>query len=142
MVRFLFSFSGRLERGPYLLFTLVFSLLILGAILCHPAGRDRPLNLLLSQPWAQLGAALDRVVILQPPLLDLLVSLALALPLLWVWLALTIRRLRALGQSPWWVLVFGVALLPVMWVLALARSATERGGRPEVAQEVSASPAG
>jgi uncharacterized membrane protein YhaH (DUF805 family) len=94
MVRFLFSFSGRLERGSYLLFTVAFSLLSLGATLSHPAGRDRPFNKLMSEPWVQLGAALDRVVILQPMFFDFLVSLALALPLLWVWLALTVRRLR------------------------------------------------
>lgn len=120
----LLRFSGRLGREPYGLLTAVFSGLILA--LAAPTGQS--LTQLFSAPWMVLGRGLDDLVRLSPGPLDGLVSLAVGLPLLWLFCALTARRLRDLDQSPWWtvlVLVSGMTV-PIMIALSIWPSAEPR----------------
>ncbi|MDQ1154610.1 DUF805 domain-containing protein [Brevundimonas sp. SORGH_AS_0993] len=120
----LLRFSGRLGRESYGLLTAVFSGLVF--ILAAPAGQ--PFTQLLSAPWMVLGRALDGLVHLSPGPLDVMASLAVALPLLWLFCALTVGRLRDLGQSLWWtvlVVASGVTV-PIMIALSLCPSAETR----------------
>ncbi len=125
----LLHFSGRLGRGPYGLLTAVFS----GVVLALAASSGQPFFKLFDAPWMVLGRGLDDLVRLSPGPLDGLVSLAVGLPLLWLFCALTARRLRDLGQSPWWtilVVASGVTM-PIMIALSIWPSAEARsvGGR-------------
>jgi len=128
MIRFLFSFSGRTAQGPYALLTLMFATFVWVAA-WH---RDQsfaafPMSALIDQPWQTLGAALDDVIRIPSRLLDAAVSLTVGL-LLWPYLALTVRRLRDIGQSPWWslLILLGGVTVPVMVVLSMTPSAAPR----------------
>lgn len=120
----LLHFSGRLSRKPYGLLTAAFVCLILTL----SASSGDPVFQLLDAPWMVLGRGLDDLVRLSPGALDGLLSLAVALPLLWLFCALTVRRLRDLGQSPWWtVLVVASGMtVPIMIVLSVWPSAEIR----------------
>lgn len=113
----LLRFSGRLGRKPYGLLTAAF----FGLVLTLAASSGEPVFQLFSAPWMVLGRGLDDLVRLSPGALDGLLSLAVALPLLWLFCALTVRRLRDLGQSPWWTVLVVVSGMtaPIMIVLSV-----------------------
>lgn len=115
----LFRFSGRLGNEAYGLLTIVFSGLVL--MLAAPTGQ--PFTALLGAPWQALGRSLDSLVQLGSWPLDLAASLAVGLPLVWVFSALTARRLRDLGQSPWWTVVVMTSgmTVPIMIALSILR---------------------
>jgi len=117
-------FSGRLSRKPYSLLTAAF----VGLVLTLAASSGQPVFQLLNAPWMVLGRGLDDLVRLSPGALDGLLSLAVALPLLWLFCALTVRRLRDLGQSPWWTVLVVVSgmTVPIMIVLSVWPSAEVR----------------
>lgn len=117
----LLRFSGRLGRKPYGLLTAAF----FGLVLTLAASSGEPVFQLLNAPWMVLGRGLDDLVRLSPGALDGLLSLAVALPLLWLFCALTVRRLRDLGQSPWWTVLVVVSgmTVPIMIVLSVWPSA-------------------
>lgn len=124
------GFSGRMGRGPYAILTLGFAALVLA--LAIPSGA--PFAHLLTAPWAVLGHAMDGVVRIGEDgrsTADLVVSAAIIVLFLWVFSAITVRRLRDIGQSPWWtvLVMFSGFLVPAMIVLSLVRSTThvERG---------------
>jgi len=120
----LFRFSGRLGRGPYGWMTLAFCLLV---FVLAALQTGAPFTRLIEGPWTVLGRALDDAIKFRPWPLDLLMSVGVALPLMWILCALTIRRLRDLGQSPWWALLvlFSGITLPVMIVLSMVRQSPE-----------------
>jgi uncharacterized membrane protein YhaH (DUF805 family) len=92
MSQLLFSFSGRLNRKPYWLTTLCLILIFLVVIaLVFVIGGAG----LLSGDLSGLGAAF--------------IILALAyIPLLWIGLALGVKRLHDRNKSGWWLLLFWV----------------------------------
>jgi uncharacterized membrane protein YhaH (DUF805 family) len=90
MSQLLFSFSGRLNRKPYWLTTLCIVLVLLVVmILVFALGGAG----LMSGDFSGLGV--------------LLIIIALAyIPLLWVGLAISAKRLHDRNKSAWWLLLF------------------------------------
>ena len=119
------GFSGRSGRASYGLLTLAFAAIVVGLA----AGQGgSPFISLVSEPWMVLGRSLDDLVRVPVFVLDMLVSLVIAGAMLWVLAAMTARRLRDIGQSPWWavlVLLSGI-VVPSMIALSLVPS-TNRG---------------
>ncbi|CAL1692580.1 hypothetical protein MMB232_02754 [Brevundimonas subvibrioides] len=136
----IFDPSGRSGRGAYGLFTFAFAAVVLGLA----AGQsDQPFTRLASEPWTLLGGALDALVRIPVPILDAVVSLGLIGAVLGVFVAMTIRRLRDIGQSPWWavlVMLSGI-VVPVMIALSLVPSA-DREAAKEGAASLTTSTAG
>ena len=120
----LLRISGRLGRESYGLLTAVFAGLVF--MLAAPTGQ--PFTQLLSSPWQVLGRSLDALVQLNPGPLDTMASLAIGIPLLWLFCTLTARRLRDLGQSPWWtvLLVVSGVTVPIMIALSILPSKAPR----------------
>lgn len=117
------GFSGRLGPKPYAILTFCLAAIVLG--LAAPSGE--PFKLLLTTPWTVLGRAMDGLIQIDSnrlPGVDVLVSLVILALFSWVLLATTVRRLRDIGQSPWWTLliVFSGSLVAVMVVLSFLPS--------------------
>jgi uncharacterized membrane protein YhaH (DUF805 family) len=90
MSQLLFSFSGRLNRKPYWLTTLVLILIVLVVIaLVFGIGGAG----LLTGDMSQLGVAF------------LILPLAY-IPLLWIGLAISAKRLHDRNKSAWWLVLF------------------------------------
>lgn len=135
-----FGFAGRLSRGPYAAFTLLLS----AAVVWQARIQGSPGVQSLDTPWTVLGRALDELVKLglgRAGFMDLAVSVGLIMIFGWIFSVLTARRLRDLGQSPWWapvVLVSGFSL-PIMVVLSVVGSVRPRAdnrlrsGSPDLA---------
>ena len=128
-MRDIFTFSGPCGRGTYQLFTLAFAATLFG--LAATQG-DAPVTQMLSAPWSVLGHALDSMIQIRDRVLDFIVSLGVGFVLLWGFVAMTVGRLRDIGQSPWWtvlVILSGV-VVPAMIVLSLIPPANrvKRGG--------------
>lgn len=114
----LFTFRGVVGRLPYAALTFLFFGVTVAVAIAHGDGGATEL---MKSPWLALAQRMDEVVRMKPWAVDLIVSLALAIPLSWIVLAMTARRLRDLGQSPWWSLLVltGAVSAPVMLVLSL-----------------------
>ncbi len=140
MIRFLFSFSGRTGQGPYALMTLVFFALVLIAAWSFQGAAFAPFTIIDGRPWQTLGEALDAIIRIPNGPLDFAVSLTVGVALLWPYMALTVRRLRDIGQSPWWSLLVAAGGLTslAMMVLCLIPSAMPR---PAAATEAAAAAA-
>lgn len=112
------GFSGRSGRASYGLFTLAFAAVVIGLA---TGQSGMPFTLLMSEPWTVLGRSLDDLIQIPVFYLDLLASVVIAGAILGVFVAMTVRRLRDIGQSPWWtvlVLLSGI-VVPAMIVLSL-----------------------
>ena len=122
------GFSGRSGRASYGLLTLAFAAIVVGLA----AGQGGlPFTSLASEPWRVLARSLDDLVRIPVVFLDMLVSLVIGGAMLWVWAAMTVRRLRDIGQSPWWavlVLLSGI-VVPSMIALSLVPSTNRREAR-------------
>jgi uncharacterized membrane protein YhaH (DUF805 family) len=90
MSQLLFSFSGRLNRKPYWLTTLCLILvfLVLITVVFVVGGAS-----ILSGDLSGLGAMIIILVLLY-------------IPLLWIGLALGVKRLHDRNKSGWWLLLF------------------------------------
>ena len=122
------GFSGRSGRASYGLLTLAFAAIVVGLA----AGQGGlPFTSLASEPWTVLARSLDDLVRIPVFFLDMLVSLVIGGAMLWVWAAMTVRRLRDIGQSPWWavlVLLSGI-VVPSMIALSLVPSTNREEAR-------------
>lgn len=110
--------SGRIGRASYGLFTLFFAAVVLG--LATGQG-GMPFSQLLSEPWMVLARFLDDLVRVPVFFLDVIASIVVGAAILWAFVAMTVRRLRDVGQSPWWtvlVLLSGI-VVPAMIALSL-----------------------
>lgn len=117
----IFDLSGRSGRGAYGRFTFAFTAVVLGLAARQS---DLPFTRLASEPWTLLGQALDSLVHIPVPVLDLVVSLGILGAGLGAFVAMTVRRLRDIGQSPWWtvlVMLSGI-VVPAMIALSLVPS--------------------
>ena len=129
------GFNGRMGREVYGRCTLLFIALVWG-LATRETGS--PLTLVLTAPWAVLGHALDSWIQIGGPgasVADTLVSAVVGVTLIWVFSMMNVRRLRDIGQSPWWIvlLIMSGVVVPAMIVLSLIRSrpsgeATAGGG--------------
>lgn len=122
-----FGFSGRVGRVAYGYLTLGFSALVLGLA----ASSAAPFTQLMSAPWEVIGRFLDDVIQIggSRAWLDLVLSLAVGLAIFWAFSVMTARRIRDIGQSPWWtvLVIFSGVVVPAMIVLSMIPSA----GAPE-----------
>jgi uncharacterized membrane protein YhaH (DUF805 family) len=124
----LWRWDGTIDRGPYLfwgigLFAVKFNLdrLIGGAC--------------FGKPWTFLDPQLLRIYLWQSvetkgDELYFLTLLAASLPFLWAGTALTLRRLRSLGWSPWLVLLFFVPLLKLVFFALLCLMPSRVANQP------------
>jgi uncharacterized membrane protein YhaH (DUF805 family) len=96
-----FSFQGRLSRLPYLWGTLIIGLV---ALILKYAGD--PLQSMINASFA-LGAFLT------------LCYLAIAILLIWLWLAINVQRMHDLSFSGWYVLTLLIPLVDVIVTLML-----------------------
>ncbi|MDE2483067.1 MAG: DUF805 domain-containing protein [bacterium] len=107
----LFSFTGRLGRAPYILIALIGVLVKHIVDLSVASGifhREwTPLNYIspLGIPIGSISQA-DRSF--------LLVMVALSIPFAWIGLAITVKRFRTIGWSPWLVLLFFVPIANIV----------------------------
>jgi uncharacterized membrane protein YhaH (DUF805 family) len=92
MSQLLFSFSGRLNRKPYWLTTLALIAVLIVAVIVI-MGVAGGLGALTGGDGAGLGAGL-------------ILLLLLYIPLLWIGLALGVKRLHDRNKSGWWLLLF------------------------------------
>jgi len=111
------TFSGRSGRLSYGLLTVAFAAIVLGLLVGHS---DRPFTQLLSAPWEALGRSLDDLIQIRSASLDFVVSLLVAGALLWLFAAMTVCRLRDIGQSPWWTVLVMLSGIVVLAMIALA----------------------
>jgi uncharacterized membrane protein YhaH (DUF805 family) len=126
----LWRWNGTLERGPYLFWGL-----LLAAVKFN---LDRILACLWwGGGWTIFDWSTLRLYLWQSPLTPaerpyLLVLLILSLPFLWAGTVLTVRRLRALGWRPFWVLLFFVPVVKLIFfaVLCVLRSDKDRETPP------------
>lgn len=136
-----FGFSGRVGRVAYGYLTLGFSALVF--IIAAPSGA--PFTQLMSAPWEVIGRFLDDVIQIggNRAWLDLILSLAVGLAILWAFSAMTARRLRDVGQSPWWtvLVIFSGVVVPAMIVLSMIPSAGANEQRLTVSFKTAAVPA-
>jgi uncharacterized membrane protein YhaH (DUF805 family) len=90
MSELLFSFSGRLNRKPYWLTTLVLVLIVfvIIALVFGIGGAG-----LLTGDMSELGVAF-------------LILLLAYIPLLWIGLAISAKRLHDRNKSAWWLVLF------------------------------------
>ena len=119
-----FGFSGRLGRLPYAILTLGLSASVL--VLANPS--EAHFVQLFTAPWTVLGRALDGLIRLEGnrvPMADAIVFFPIFSLLTWTVSVMTIRRVRDLGQSPWWTVLifFSGSVLPAMLVLSCLPSA-------------------
>jgi len=127
----LWRWTGPLDREPYLLWGV-----LLAAIKFN-------LDRLIAAVWfGHIWTAFDRetwaLYLWQSPLTKakqpyFLTLLLVSLPFLWVGTALTLRRLRALGWRPFWVLLFFVPVVKFLFfaVLCSLPSRDERRTHPD-----------
>lgn len=118
-----FGFSGRLGGVGYGYLTLGFSALVF--MLATPSGA--PFTQLMKAPWEVIYRFLDDVIQIggSHAWLDLVVSLAVLISMHWVFAVMTARRLRDIGQSPWWtvLVMFSGVVVPAMIALSMVPSA-------------------
>jgi uncharacterized membrane protein YhaH (DUF805 family) len=110
------TFSGRSGRVSYSLFTVAFAAIVLGLLVGHT---DRPFTPLLSAPWEVLGRSVDNLIQIRSASLDFVVSLVVGGALLWLFAAMTVCRLRDIGQSPWWTVLIMLSGIVVLAMIAL-----------------------
>ncbi|HEX8471658.1 MAG TPA: DUF805 domain-containing protein [Brevundimonas sp.] len=111
------AFSGRSSRRSYGLFTLAFAAIVLGLL----AGQsDTPFTQLLSTPWLVLGRAVDDLIQIPSASIDFVVSIAVTGAFLWMFAAMTVCRLRDIGQSPWWTILVMLSGIVVLAMIALS----------------------
>ncbi|PZO00189.1 MAG: hypothetical protein DCF28_11855 [Alphaproteobacteria bacterium] len=127
-MRFAFGFSGRSSRLPYAILTLGFATAV--SALAVPSGE--PLTQLLTAPWTVLGRAADNFIEsngASVPAAAAIMSLVFFAVLLWTFWVMTARRLRDIGQSPWWtvLIMFSGVVVPAMLVLSVLPSAHKSG---------------
>lgn len=120
------GFSGRAGRGPYGILTLAFAAVVFGLAANQSSA---PFTQLVTAPWTVIGRSLDRLIHIggdRASAADTFVSLAVIVLLIWVFSVLTARRLRDIGQSPWWtaLVIFSGLVVPAMIVLSLVPSAS------------------
>lgn len=113
------GFSGRLGRMPYAILTLSLAATVLA--LAAPSGE--PFTQLLTAPWSVMGRGLDGLIRIEgnrANIADAVVSLAAFAILTWTLSVTTARRLRDLGQSPWWtvLILFSGSAVAAMVVLS------------------------
>ncbi len=126
----LWRWDGSIARGAYffwgvLLTTLKFNL-------------DRFLGgYFFGKPWTLFDAGFLRLYLWQSDIKVedrsyYLTLLAASLPFIWAGAVLTLRRLRSLGWSPWWLLLFFVPLVKLIFFALLclltSSSETEKAG--------------
>ena len=124
----LFSFSGVIARGPY------FLLGVLLFAIKYPL--DHLVATYFDYPWSPFSYfMIGRGPLLHPartPYLWLSL-LAVAVPFVWIGVALTVRRLRSMGYSPAWAGLFFAPyvnyLCFAVWALIPPRQATEKSSR-------------
>jgi uncharacterized membrane protein YhaH (DUF805 family) len=113
----LWRWDGIIGRGPYLfwgvcLFAIKYNL-------------DRIISRnVFGKSWTLFDLNSLRFYLWQSPVEKFqetyyLTFLAVALPFLWAGVVLTLRRLRSLGWSPWWVLLFFVPFLKLFFFTLL-----------------------
>ena len=124
----LWRWSGTTERVPFfiwgaLLFVLKFNLDRLVSWLWF----DRAWKIF---DYNSLGLALWRTLPDRNDAVYFATMLGVALPFLWAGVVLTLRRLRSVGFSPWWVLLFFVPVLKLIF-FALLCLLPSRAGRSE-----------
>lgn len=111
------TFSGRSGRVSYGLFTVAFAAIVLGLLVGHT---DRLFTPLLSAPWEVLGRAADDLIQTRSASIDFGVTLAATGALLWLFAAMTVSRLRDIGQSPWWTVLVMLSGIVVLAMIALS----------------------
>jgi uncharacterized membrane protein YhaH (DUF805 family) len=104
-LRELWSSSGKIDRGPYALIA------VLGFAIKHNLDRllataafHRPWSVF--NYWIPLGQAIRITSLSRQETVFLAGMVTLALPFIWVGVALTIRRLNSTGLPPWLVAFF------------------------------------
>ena len=111
----IFNPAGRIDRAAFfgIAVSLVAVKVALDAVLSH---------LLLDVPWQATfyWAPLPRLHIGSGSSTIVIAFGLLALPFAWVGAALSIRRLRDAGLSPWFVVLFAIPAVNVVLFVALA----------------------
>ncbi|HXC99171.1 MAG TPA: DUF805 domain-containing protein [Verrucomicrobiae bacterium] len=126
----LWRWDGTLGRGTYLFWGLV--LVVLKFNLDRFIG-----GYFFGKPWSLFDSGFLRLYLWQSDITIedrsyYLTLLAASLPFIWAGTILTLRRLRSLGWSPWWVLLFFVPAIKLIFFALLcllpARNWPENAG--------------
>ncbi len=128
----LWSWTGPLERGPYLFWGVLLAALKFNL--------DRIIAAVwFGRGWTIFDWETVRLYLWQSPLQAsekpyFLALLVVSLPFLWAGTVLTLRRLRSLGWRPFWVLLFFVPVVKFVFfaVLCLLQSVEERRTPPVI----------
>jgi uncharacterized membrane protein YhaH (DUF805 family) len=139
-----FGFSGRMASVPYGYFTVLF-VAFLYVLASSESGSA--VKLVLTAPWTVLGQALDRWIRIGGPgasMADTLVSVVVGGAVMWVFAMANVRRLRDIGQSPWWtvLLILSGQVVWVMIVLSLIPSKPSGEGAANGSEPLPALPIG
>lgn len=105
MLKFFFSFDGRINRAKYWLYLAIY--LVIGLLM------DRILFLLggptgTGEPAAAMGGA---------EILILLLTAAYAIVATWSYIAVHVKRWHDRDKSGWWVLISFVPILGFVWTI-------------------------
>lgn len=115
--RDLWRWKGTIERGPYALIG------VLGFAIKH--NLDRLVARLFGKRWGIYNYWIPPHRVVRPSSLShaeaefLAAMVLLALPFIWVGVALTLRRLRSIGAPPWLVVLFFFPFLNLAFFLLL-----------------------
>ncbi len=122
----LWSWAGPLDRGAYL----VWGVLLAGI----KFNLDRVIGAVwFDRHWSVFGPEMWALYLWQSPPKEMdrpyyITLLGASLPFLWAGSALTFRRLRSLGWSPLWVLLFFVPVAKLFFFTALCLLPSEETG--------------
>lgn len=133
----LFRWNGKLNRRAYALVGLI------GFAIKHPIDHFVAAHFLHARGffnyWAPLGSAARIAHLSEPEYKFLATMLLIAMPFIWIGLAMTVRRLRDAGQPVWLVVFFFLPYLNLLFFLVLCllpprkqTEATEAASWPHV----------
>src|ERR1700678_1114502 len=114
--KWLFTWEGRVQRGPYLLAGSILTVIKYGIdslVAAHFGQTWRAWNYVL--PGSQLSVF--ELGQSRPEMYAIL--WAIAIPFFWIGIALTLRRLRDAGDRPVWIFLFFVPLVNLLLFLWL-----------------------